>query len=396
MVRARRATVRATLRACAAIVALVAWTARAHAADVLEEAAVFDPTIRFGDVGALKIQPLLQTRWTAIEAGAPEAQSAEGFSIPRARLIVTTSLWDAVRFRLRVGTKSNGDVRFEQAYVEGNWKHLRARAGQFSLHLNAGEEPIPQDLSSADYSSYANTFAGGQTQGLQLAYDGPVRLIGVVCNGARTGFSELLSPLVADVALSGRVEVPIGARPFEPIVEPSFRRGQRVTARLGATGHFQTKGASASNPTSDVELASADVDVRGSGFTLIASASYLRLTQEGATPHEQVGFMAFASLFAARRVELWGQFDAVWPIGTITPMPADFASGQPGTTPLRTLTTGANFFIVPDTNRLKLQVDLQTIFDPQSTSIIPSDVSRGVLATSGPQVAVRLQIVAAL
>ncbi|HSQ67857.1 MAG TPA: hypothetical protein VLM85_31820 [Polyangiaceae bacterium] len=382
---------------CAAVVVLVA-PALARAEDVLEKAAAFDPTLRFGDVGALTIEPLLQTRWTVVEAGAPEPQSATGFSVPRARLTLTTSLFDAVSFRLRVGAKSDGSARFEQAYVEGRWRRLRARAGQFSLHLNAGEEPLPQELSSTEYSTYANTFAGGQTQGLELVYIGPVRVKGVVGNGARTGFSELLSPIVADVALTGRVEVPITAREraFAPLVEPSFRRGQRVTARIGATAHFQTKGATGSNPANEVELASADVDVRGSGFSIVASASYLRLAPVGTTPNEQVGFMAFASFFVARRVELWGQFDVVWPIGTVTPMPASFASGQPGTTPLRTLTTGANFFVVPNTNRLKVQIDLQTIFDPQSTSILPSDVSRGVLATSGPQVASRLQIVVAL
>jgi hypothetical protein len=389
--------VRASLRVSSAFAALVAaWTAPAHAEDVLEKAAVFDPTIRFGGIGALTIEPLLQTRWTAVEAGGAEPQFALGFSIPRARLVLTTSLWDALRFRLRVGSASNGAARFEQAYVEGSWKRFRVRAGQFNLYLNAGEEPSPQALSSADYSSYSNAFAGGQTQGAELAYIGPVRLKGVIGNGARTGFSELLSPIVADLAITGRAEVPIGDQRFAPLVEPSFRRGQRVTVRVGVTGHYQEKSASGGNPANQIGLVSGDVDVRGSGFSFIASASYLRLAASGATPNEQTGFMAFGSFFPARRVELWGQFDAVWPIGTITPMPPNFANGQPGTTPLRTLTVGACFFIVPDVNRLKVQVDLQTIFDPQSTSIIPSDVARGVLATSGPQVASRVQLVVAL
>jgi len=34
---------------CAAVVILVAWPAWAHADDALDKAAVFDPTLRFGD-----------------------------------------------------------------------------------------------------------------------------------------------------------------------------------------------------------------------------------------------------------------------------------------------------------------------------------------------------------
>jgi hypothetical protein len=57
---------------------------------------------------------------------------------------------------------------------------------------------------------------------------------------------------------------------------------------------------------------------------------------------------------------------------------------------------GADFFVIPGASRLKVQVDLQTMFDGQTTSIVPSDVSNGVLATSGAQVAARVQIVASL
>jgi hypothetical protein len=384
--------------AFAVCASLLAWCASVRADDLLERAATLDPTIHWGDVFALSIQPLVQTRWTGAEAAGEDPQSAMGFSVPRARLTVDMNVVEILFTHVRVGVKSDGDARFEQAFVEGRWRSLRLRAGQLPLHLNAGEEPQPNELSTADYSSYANTFAGGQTQGAELAYVGAFLTKLVVSNGARSGFSELLSPIVADIAVTGRLEVPIGPRKLVPLVQPSFR-GAPTTARIGATGHYQERGPNDTNatPAYDLELASGDVDVRGSGFSLIASASYLRFARhDGTPPNEQLGFMLFASVFAARRVELFGQFDAVWPIGTTTPLPANVASGQPGTTPFRTLTAGADFFVIPHTNRFKVQVDLQTMFDGQSTSVVPSDVSRGVLSTSGPQVAVRVQIVASL
>ncbi len=381
---------RPTTLVCAS---LLAFSASARAADVLERAATIDPTIHFGDVFALSIQPLVQARWTGVE---DTEQSVIGFSVPRARLTVRMSVAEIVSAHVRVGVESNGDARFEQAYVEAHWRTLRLRAGQMPLHLNAGEEPLPNELSTADYSSYANAFAGGQTQGVELAYVGAFFAKLVVSNGARSGFSELLSPIVADVALMGRLEVPIGPRKLVPLVQPSFR-GTATSARIGLTGLYQERGTNGTSPAYDLELVGGDVDVRGSGFSLIGSASYLRAAQhDGAPPNQQLGFMVFASVFAARRVELFGQFDAVWPTGTITPLPQNVASGQAGTTPFRTLTVGAGFFVIPGASRLKVQVDLQTMFDGQTTSIVPSDIANGVLATSGAQVAARVQIVAAL
>jgi hypothetical protein len=62
----------------------------------------------------------------------------------------------------------------------------------------------------------------------------------------------------------------------------------------------------------------------------------------------------------------------------------------------RTMTLGSNFFIVPDVHRLKIQVDLQTMFDGQVTSIIPANAALGVLSATGPQVSARVQLVVAL
>jgi hypothetical protein len=343
----------------------------------------------------MKIEPMLEARWTAVESAQPE--TVVGFSVPRARLAVTTSLFDMVRFRLRIGSRSDGSATFQQAFAEATWKGLRLRAGQFDLKLNAGEEPEAEGLSSADFSSYANAFAGGMTQGLALRWDGPVRLTATVGNGARTGFSELLSPIVADVATTLRAEVPLGTRRAADLTsEASFRRGQKTTGRVGLVGHFQTKGATSTAPANDVALASADMELRGNGFSLIASTSYLAIAQTNLPAAETAGFALFASVFAARRVELWGRFDAIYPLGARTPFPPGVANGQPGTTLFRTLTVGANFFIVPDVQRLKIQADLQTMFDGETTSLIPPNAANGVLATSRAQVAVRVQCVIAL
>jgi hypothetical protein len=374
--------------------------ARADVSSMLEKAATFDPTIHFGHVGALTIQPLFQTRWTLDERtseGGMEPTTVNGFSVPRARLIVTTQLFDAVTCRLRLGARSDGTATFEQAFVTGRLGRFALTAGQFFLFLNAPDAPAPEALSSADFSTYANTFSGGQTQGAELEYDGPVHLVATVGNGARTGFSELLTPIVADIATTGRVEVPIGARRVEGFdVEPSFRKKQPPTARIGAVAHYQTRGAVDTSPAYDLELAGGDVAFHGSGFSLLASTTYLRIAAHGSVPVEQLGFFLFGSVFPARRAELFAQFDAVWPIGARAPVSPDFANGQPGTTPFRTLTVGMSYFIVPDTNRFKLQLDLQTMFDGQTTSIAEPNAALGILPTPGPQFAARLQAVVSL
>jgi hypothetical protein len=366
---------------------------------MLEKAAVFDPTIRFGDVGSLKLQPLVQARWTLTERSQTppgERNTVVGFSVPRARLIVTTNLFDFATAVLRVGARSNGTASFEQAFVDLKWKDFTLRSGQFFLFLNAADDPAPQDLSTVDYSSYASTFSGGQTQGAQLSWNGPLRAVATIGNGARTGFAEILSPLVADIAGTGRIELPIGQNRVSGFgTESSFRKGQGVSARIGAHGHAQTKG-SASTNTYSAEFVGGDVSVHGSGWSALASASYMRLSSVGVPTVEDFGFLLFASVFPARRVELWTQFDAVIPIGAKAAHPAGFAGGQVGTTPFRTLSTGANFFIVPDVNRLKVQLDVSTMFDGQVTSIVAPNASNGILATPGAQVAGRVQLVVAL
>lgn len=396
MRRARRGAGLATLAAAV----LCAQTARADVSSVLEKAATFEPTVHFGDVGALTIQPLLQARWTVDERtseGGIEPTTVNGFSIPRARLIVTTQLYDTVSCRLRVGARSDGSASFEQAYVSAKLGRFHLTAGQFFLFLNAADAPSPEDLSSVDYSTYANTFSGDQTQGMELDYDGPVHLIATLGNGARTGFSELLTPIVADVATTGRIEVPIGARRVEGFdVEPSFRKKQRPTARVGAVVHYQERGPVETSPAYDLVLGGGDVAVHGSGFSLLASMTYLRISARGELPVEDLGFFLFGSIFPARRTELFAQFDAVWPLGAHAPHSPNFASGQPGTTPFRTLTVGASYFIIPDVDRFKLQLDLQTMFDGQTTSIAVPNAALGVLATPGPQFAARLQAVVAL
>jgi hypothetical protein len=370
---------------------------RAEAEDVLEKIATLDPTVRFADGSSITIAPVLQTRWTGTETIGEYRDKVTGFSVPRARLVLTTRLFEHYRIRLRIGSSSNGSATFQQAYAQANWQNFQVRAGQLPLKLNIGEEPLAEGLSSVDYSSYSNTFAGGQTQGIEFAYHGPVRLRATLGNGARSGFSELLSPLVADVATTGRFEIPIGPQQKSDYdSQASLPSREALNARIGIVGHYQAKSARSANPANNVELVGADVALRGGGLSLQASGTYLQIRQDGLPTVQSAGVMLFASSFLARRVEVFGQFDAIWPLGQKVAFPPGFASGQPGTTRFRTLTVGSNFFIVPDVHRFKIQMDLQTMFDGQLTSIVPASPARGVLKSTDPQLAVRVQLVVAL
>jgi len=256
--------------------AMLLFCANARAESFFERAAHFDPTIRFSGGGSLTIAPLLQTRWTAAETGGNERRTVEGFSIPRARLITTYKFFDGFQIRLRVGSSPSSNLSMQQAYADLKSGDYQLRVGQMPLVINSAEEPSAQGTSSADFSSYSNTFGGGTTQGLQAAYRGPIRVIATLGNGVRSGSSELLSPLVADIASSLRLELPIGPQaPFDYLSMASFRTGQKVNARWGATMHYQVHGKDRAYP-SDVEFLSADLGVRGSGFSLLASTAYLR------------------------------------------------------------------------------------------------------------------------
>jgi hypothetical protein len=388
---------RSSARARLLALAFALFSASARAESALERAAHLDPTIRFPGGGSLTIAPLLQARWTAAETGGEERRTVEGFSIPRARLITTYKFFDGFLARLRIGSSGSGSVSMQQAYADAKSGEFQMRVGQMPLVINSAEEPSPQGLSTADFSSYSNTFGGGTTQGLQAAYRGPIRLIATVGNGARSGSSELLSPLVADIATTLRFELPIGAQaPFEYLSMASFRSQKNVSARLGTTGHFQTRRSTQTHPANEVEVVSADAGLRGRGFSLLASTAYLRLAQTGLPTVASAGFWLFGSLFAARGVEVFAQFDAIYPLGERAPFPAGFANGQPGTTLFRTLTYGSNFYLIPDRQMLKIQLDLQTMFDGQATSIVPTNTGLGVLSATGLQIAGRVQLLVAL
>ena len=385
-----------TMRATSLLFALSLLSANARAESVLERAARIDPTIHFSAGSSLTIAPLLQARWTVAETGGEERRTVEGFSIPRARLISTYKFFDGFLVRLRIGSSSSGAVSMQQAYADAKSGNFQLRVGQMPLVINTAEEPSAQGLSTADFSSYSNTFGGGTTQGLQAAYRGPFRVIATVGNGARSGSSELLSPLVADIATTLRFELPLGEQaPFEYLSMASFRKRQHISARFGVTGHYQVHGKSRSYPA-DVEFVSADAGVRGSGFSLLASTAYLRLTPTDLPTVQSAGFWLFGSWFPARKVEVFAQFDAIYPLGERAPFPPGFADGQPGTTLFRTVTCGSNFYLIPDAQMLKIQVDLQTMFDGQVSSIVPANTSLGVLHATGPQIAGRLQLLVAL
>jgi hypothetical protein len=369
----------------------VASPARAEPS-LFERAATFDPTIRFGDIARLTIQPMLEARWTGAEAALADPSSLTAFSVPRARLMFTTDVLDFATAVLRVGVRSDGSATFERAYVEARWRGLRIRGGQMHLPLNAGEEPEAQKLTTTDFCSYSNFFAGGETQGVELqASARRVRFVTTIGNGARTGFTELFSPIVANIALTGRAELALGKRDALKLDSTtSFREGQKMTARLAAVAHYQAA------KDDDVELLGGDVDVRGSGFAFLASATYMRLAQTDHPLVEQIGGMVLASVFASRHVELWAQFDAIVPIGSRAPLPPAVANGQPGTTLFRTLAFGSNVYVLPNVHRLKLQLDVETMFDAQTTSAVPPNATLGVLPAAGPQVTMRAQVVFSL
>jgi hypothetical protein len=213
----------------------------------------------------------------------------------------------------------------------------------------------------------------------------------------RVGFSELLAPIVADVAATGRFELPIGPQGTSDYDSmATFRRCQPLNARAGLTGHFQNRDRNDGTKYHLYQV-SADFGVRASGFTVLTSGTYFRLMPVDQPIVQVGGLFVFGSLFLSRYVESFAQFDAVWPLGDKAPLPPDLGtSGQPGTTMFRTATIGTNFFIVPDVQRLKVQMDVQAMFDGQTTSFIPANPALGILPASGPQVAMRLQLLAAL
>jgi hypothetical protein len=330
------------------------------------------------------------------DSPADERNVSSTFSVPRGRLWVGVGITPHAEAFIRLGSTPTGEIKLERAFADFVFWKLRVRFGRFFLSMRIPDDFSVHFLQSVDFSSTDNVFDPGSAQGAQvhLAHDW-LRATLSITDGLRTGFSEILNPFKADVAVTGRVELRALGDWGQFADTVSWLPG-RPALKVVLAAHYQTGGATGKSTDADLVYLTGGLHAELWRFSLVLDGTWLYLeyldeTQPQGASFWQLGLVAQAGALIVEHLELWARFDAVFSDGVVRPA---LATMRPGTTDFRTVSGGVNFYLLPPTHRVKLQLDFQYMFDPQSTSLVPAWLANGVLATdTGQQWALRAQTV---
>jgi hypothetical protein len=350
--------------------------------------------IKFGDLLDISPGAYFQLRYTLnyrTDAPGTEDNVTSLFNVPRSRFMLGVRLTPHFRAFARAGTKANGDFRLERALADLSIWKLRIRFGRLFMALRIPDEFGPHMLQAADLSSTDNAFDPGTSHGAQVrfAHDWFRATLSVI-DGLRTGFSEVLAPIRADVGVGGRFEFLALGKDWGRFDDQGSFPGSGHGLRVVLAGYYQTGGNTGTTQPLELVYLTGGVHGEFSRFSLVLNGTGGYVDYKVVAPVWEYSFVAQAGVFVIDHLELWARFDGVWSDGNPRPASAD----PSGTTDFRTVSGGLNLFAFPPTHRVKLQLDFQYMFDPQATSLVPTWPNNGVLATAtGQQWAMRVQTV---
>jgi hypothetical protein len=315
--------------------------------------------------------------------------AGSGFSVPRARLFFYGRMTDWLRVLVRVGTTTNGAATFEQAFADFHRGRLTLRLGRFNLPTFFEQSYSPVNALLLETSAVGSLFDGGQTQGLRLSADFlPVRVHLFLNDGLRTGFAEVGSAERARLAASARVEGVIGDDDYDTFSIGSSFRAQRPALLGGLSLHYQHGGESADG-AEDLGQLSADVTLKGSGYTLSVSTAVQRLVLDASAGEYswRYGGVGQAGLFVLPWTELVARYEVLVAESTDEAESA----GEPGQSLLRGVAGGVTQYLWP-ARGIRAMVDFTYYFDPTLGTPVPTRPSAGLFASSSEQWALRAQI----
>lgn len=361
----------------------------------------YDLTLRLGDDVWFWSYGFLQARWTGNHrddmTGASGDEFTSAWNIPRARLHFNIGVTKYLDFFLRAGVRSGGAMGIEQAFANINLGNVRLRVGQFFAVLVMEEDPDPHRLQSADFSQVANTFGGGQVPGVEARWtvNEFLRVYAITTNGLRTGFGEVNGPNNAKYAFMGRIETkPIHTkRGWDQFLDRSGWRGSELGMRLGVSGHHQKMSDTYYLSAARLSVVSVDADIKGNGWNFFANGVWQHLQNAG-VGNNAYGVFAQAGVFLTPVIEIAGAYDAVLSDGK--PYPIALGGGGNGTGDYHSVIGTINYYLTPNENRAKLQLDAIYAFNPVGPSLVTPAPNAGVLANqAGAQQAVRLNLMVA-
>jgi hypothetical protein len=326
----------------------------------------------------------------------PDSGFANGFQYRRLRLVASGTVINSnLSFKVEGEAASGDSLQLLETW--GEYKLNSATAlkwGQFKIPLLREELVSHTAQLTADRSVTNAVFTQNYSQGVQLSYaSGDIKLAGALSDGLNTLNTDFAAATSeADYALTGRVDFKWAGDWKQNDQFTSFR-GSAYAGFLGAAVHYQNGGAtatpSAPTPTSTTDRGvceyTADVSVKADGWNFFA-AFIGRNTEDrpSDSSFNDFGLVIQGGLFVCNEAELFLRYDEVFPDSDRGATSDDFA----------TITTGVNWYMVPQSHAAKLTTDVCWFLDDQagSASLVRPNTGLGLLpSTEDNQIALRVQ-----
>jgi len=336
--------------------------------------------------------------------GVREKQVTQGFDVSRARFQLGIGLTQFVALYMRIGVVSGGDFAFQRAFIDLKWKYFRLRAGLFMNELIAESLINPNDLLFNDYSILENVFNPGSSKGVMFTYLRKRFSINLgYSDGLRTGFAEIGAPQRADFAVTLRTQYGWGERGLSGFNRLVARRGTPIGIRLGASMHYQDGGRSQGTTDVKVALGTIDLSVRGSGWSLLCSATAGQDAPANANPVTESfevvsgAVSLMGGYFVLDDLQVFAQYAFVGK-PKIQGEPPPIIPGIPTSEPssMQSFGVGMTYFVIPGYDNVKLSTDFQYLLGRQMGSSVPASSLNDIAPNDdGSQFFWRIQISAA-
>jgi hypothetical protein len=290
------------------------------------------------------------------------------------------------------GVPTLQDAWVLQRFADTPWA---LRAGQFSPGV-LREYSVSQSMQLAiERSQVSARFNQGFSQGLELAYTAQqYRAMASLTDGFRSAVSPGASNSAydstseADYGVSARGEWMFSGSDWDRFNHfSSWRSNPTYAGVIGAAIAFQSFGGTgATSPvTGGTDLTyTLDVSTQGSGWN-----SYLAFVgnvndTDGLVQNSSFGAVVQGGYFVADQVEVYGRYE--W-----MRLDPDFVGSTDDT--LNFLTLGANYFVVPESEAVRLSADVVYSVNKTDGLLTTSDTTTGLLGdSSAGELDLRLQV----
>lgn len=341
-------------------------TDRAYAAELKADAALRssllgtadgDSSVKLGGFGQFRYN--MNFRKDPGDGGAfHDSGFTNGFEATRTRLQATGNIGSKdVTFKIEGEWDASGSFSLLDGYGVYNFGNGSSiLAGQFQLGLWKDWSLSPKGQLAADFSVVTAVMNPGYTQGIAYQYRADAFGIMISGNdGVRSGNTPYAAaggggaPAEADFAVSVRAEFK-GGGAWDQFDEFTSWRGNPTMWLVGVSGHYENVGNTAADAQVDQGRfyeAALDGMFKGNGWN--AYGAVIMNDTDPAVGNALVNFgvIAQAGVFVSENVEIFGRWDYMKPDKDLV-----------NHTAFNTLCAGANYYVFPKSNAVKLTGDL--------------------------------------